>query len=235
METIKKEKKYQFIGDNKLKVEIYCGSKDGMLLFHADVLNIESQPVDDNLVVGFLSAVNSFAKDMRWPAGVSLIRSGNLECRLSSGNYIFTALLIENPQPIAMNSMLESYISSIASDLCQKFEDKYKKELQKAEKTHLYDANEFTGFKSEILTIIDKFGAEIKELYYKLVLIDAIYAHVPSKWCIPIMSKAAEGHDVTADFDDLIQKYPHFKKVITKINMEYDGIWELFGVPLYVI
>jgi len=216
-----------------LKVEIYVGSKDGMLLFHADVLNIESQPVDDNLVVGFLSAVNSFAKDMRWPAGVSLIRSGNLECRLSSGQYVFTALLIENTQPIAMNSMLESYISSIASDLCQKFEEKYKKELIKSEKSHLYDESEFKGFKSDILATIDKFGEEIKELYYKLILIDAIYAHVPSKWCIPIMSKAAEGQDITPDFEDLIQKYSHFKKVIRKINVEYDAIWELFGVPLY--
>jgi hypothetical protein len=213
-------------------VSVYISTKDGSLLLHTDVVN-PTEVRDENLVSGFLSAINSFASDMGWPAGVSLIRSGNLECRLSSGKRIFVALIIENPAIISTNAMLESYISSVASDICEKFENQYTKLLEKAQgSNNVYPEHEFAKFKDNIMEIVDKFGAEIKELYYKLILVDAIYSRVPMKWCTPLIEKAATSADLTQDFDDLIKKYPHFTKIIWKINNGYRPIWELFGVNL---
>ena len=215
------------------KTEIYIGTKEGNFLFHMDVLNLEVQPVDDTLVVGFLSAVNSFAKDMGWPAGASLIRSGNLECRISSGKYIFTSLLIENPYIIHTDSTLDTYISEMTNVICDRFEKKYESVLETAMGDRVYDAKILEPFKEEILTVINEFGEQIRELYFKLILVEAIYAKVPQKWCLPLISKVSAGEDVASEFPNIISKYPHFKNVISKINNDQRPIWEIFGVPLY--
>lgn len=213
-------------------VSVYISTKDGTLLLHTDVVE-PTEIRDENLVSGFLSAINSFASDMGWPGGVSLIRSGNLECRLSSGKKTFVALIIDNPAIISTNAMLESYISSVASEICEQFESTFEKVLQQASgANNAYPEHEFVKFKDTILAIVDKFGAEIKELYYKLILVDAIYSRVPMKWCTPLIEKAGTGADLTADFEDLIKKYPHFTKVIWKINNNFRAIWDLFGVNL---
>jgi hypothetical protein len=218
------------------RAEIYVATKEGTFLLHLDVLNMETKAVDENLVTGFLSAVNSFAKDMNWPSGVSLIRSGPLECRLSSGEFVFTALIFENSTLSGTNSMLESTVSCMASDINKKFEDVFHDKLIEGLQKRMYGAHDFDGFTDEIINIIDEYGKEINELYFKLICIDAIYARVPQKWILPLMARVGEGESIPSiynEFPEIIKKYPQFIRSISTVNNEQRPIWDLFGIELY--
>jgi len=212
---------------------IYLLSKDGSSLFSYS--SGDAKKVDAALVAGFLSAVNSFATEMGWPSGISLIRSGSLECRICPGKQVFSALVVE--QSTAGGYFTEPIIEDLATQICQRFEAKYKEEIEMQITGHFSDERAFYGFEADIEALFDQFKAQTFELYQKLILTEAMYAHVPQKWCIPLIKSLSTGttNDVTGEFASIIKKYPYFKKAIVKVNQEQAQVWDFFGISPYQI
>lgn len=211
-------------------VVIYVIFKDeGVLLHKYSILGEDERPEDD-LMSGFLSALNNFAKDIGWPSGVSLIRSGTLEARYSPGKHIFSVLIIDylqSGQNIILNT--ESILSGLANEITERFESKYKDYLTKK----YFDTSKFNDFRNDIDEIINKYGQETFELYQKLVLIEAMYVKVPQKHCLPLIEKVSEGENVTDKFAELIKEYPNMKKAIEKVNFTNAPVWEIFAIKIY--
>ena len=105
-------------------VEVYIIAKEAGLLLHKYSIVDLGETDRDLLMTGFLAALNQFAKDMNFPAGVSLIRSGTLEARFSSGNHVLAVLIIDYQIPLG--SSTEPILSGLAEEIVQKFEERYK-------------------------------------------------------------------------------------------------------------
>ncbi len=214
-------------------VEVYIIAKDaGILLYKYSIIDFDDSEsnIKDNLMSGFLTALNSFVKELDFPAGVSLIRSGSLEARFSPGEYVFSVLIIDYQMPLG--SSTEPILSGLAEEIVQKFEEKYKDALVEQEKTSKFDPNQFSAFSNDIDLIIDQYGQQSYELYQKLVLIEALYAKVPQKWCIPLIEKlgAEEKIDIVADIPKTY--HSQLKKAIRKVNFESEVVWEIFVVSI---
>jgi len=209
--------------------EIYIILKDEGTLVYKYSLFGNEQTEKDQLISGFLAAINIFARDIGWPHGVSLIRSGSLEARFSSGEYVFSVLIINYSQPL--NASTEPVLSGIAKEITLDFEDQYNNIL----KRKYFDLNQFKDFKEKINKIIQKYEKEAIELYQKLVLIESMYAKVPQKWCIPLIERVSNGENVLNEFTELIKRYPNMKKAINKVNLGNSPVWEIFGIPIYKI
>ncbi|MHA1519951.1 MAG: hypothetical protein ACTSRK_07180 [Promethearchaeota archaeon] len=212
-------------------VEIYIITKTGTLLHKYNLLDSE-QTDKDQLVGGFLTALNGFASGIGFPAGVSLIRSGNLEARFSSGSYVFSVLMIDYFMPLSF--MIEPILSGLAREMTEVFENTYKEILILGEKQRIYRAGDFEGFRKEIDVLIDKYGSETSELYQKLILIEGIYAKVPQKWLIPLMEKISNGENILDQLTHEIPEIYHnqMRKVIRKVNIENRPILDIFALPL---
>ena len=211
-------------------VEAYIIVKDaGILLYKYSILDF-GQTDKDQLMSGFLSALNNFVKELDFPAGVSLIRSGHLEARFSPGQHVFAVLIIDYQMPLG--SSTEPILSGLAEEIVIRFEEKYKEALEKQAKTQKFVPDTYKDFWLEIDKIIDQFGRQSNELYQKLVLIEAMYAKVPQKWCLPMIEQLGEGKDV-----DIVKNIPdtyssQLKTAIRKVNLDSKPVWEIFVVPL---
>jgi len=211
-------------------VEVYIIAKDaGLLLYKYSILDF-SQTDKDQLMSGFLSALNNFAKEMEFPEGVSLIRSGSLEARFSPGKHVFSVLIIDYQIPLGAST--EPILSGLAEEIVLTFEEKYKKDLEKQIKSQKFQPEAFGDFWMEIDKIIDLYGAQSNELYQKLVLIEALYAKVPQKWCLPLIEDLGQGKKVNI-IDNIPDSYHQaLKKAINKVNLESKPVWEIFVVPI---
>lgn len=211
-------------------VEVYIITKDaGVLLYKYAILDFE-ETAKDQLMSGFLTALNNFAKDMDFPAGVSLIRSGSLEARFSPGKDVFSVLIINFEMPLG--SSTEHILSGLAEEITVKFEEKYKVPLEKQIQSNRFEPNVFSDFWQDIDQIIDQYGAQSNELYKKLVLIEAMYAKIPQKWCLPAFEQIGAGEQV-----DIVKCIPEtyhrlLKDAIKKVNLANKPVWEIFVVPL---
>ena len=212
-------------------VEIYIITKPGTLLHKYNLLDSE-QSDKDQLVGGFLSALNGFASEIGFPAGVSLIRSGNLEARFSPGEYVFSVLMIDYFMPLSF--MIEPILSGLAREMTEIFEITYENILVLGEKQRIYKAGDFEGFRKEIDRLIDKYGYETNELYQKLILIEGLYAKVPQKWILPLMEKISDGENILNQITKGIPEIYHdqMRKVIQKVNIENKPILDIFALPL---
>ncbi len=211
-------------------VEVYVIAKDaGILLYKYSIVDF-GQTDKDQLISGFLSALNNFVKELDFPAGVSLIRSGHLEARFRPGEHVFAVLIIDYQMPLGAST--EPVLSGLAEDIVVKFEEKYKKPLEEQIKNQQFEPDNFKDFWNDIDLIIDQYGEQSNELYQKLVLIEALYAKVPQKWCIPMIEEVGEGKRV-----DIVKNIPktyhnNLKKAIRKVNLNSKPVWEIFVVPL---
>jgi hypothetical protein len=210
------------------RVEIYVITKDeGANLIKFDILG-ESDAEKDQLISGFLAALNNFANDLGFPAGVSLIRSGSLEAWYSVGAYIFTVFIIDYSVPLGLTC--EPILSGMANEITERFESLYVAEILEGKKKKVFKSKAFTGFKSEV--IIEKYMQETFELYQKLILIEAMYAQVPQKWCLPLLERAAKGENIIQDLGQIPKNYQsQLKKAIIKVNVSAAPVWEIFQVP----
>ncbi len=211
-------------------VEVFIIVKDAGILLHKYSLIHVEQSDRDQLMSGFLSALNNFIKELDFPAGVSLIRSGSLEARFSSGENVFTVLIIDYQMPLG--SSTEPILSGIAEEIVLKFEEKYRDVLKQQLEDHTFIPETFKDFNDDIDKIIDLYGEQSLELYEKLVLIEALYAKVPQKWCLPLIEQIGEGKQV-----DIVKSIPEtyhsqLKKAIRKVNMNSKPVWEVFVLPL---
>ncbi|MBD3255106.1 MAG: hypothetical protein GF383_08425 [Candidatus Lokiarchaeota archaeon] len=211
-------------------VEVYIVARDaGLLLNKYSIVNFEEH-VKDQLISGFLTALNNFARELDFPEGVSLIRSGTLEARFSPGKRVFSVLIIDYQMPLG--SSTEAILSGLASEIVQKFEEIYQDDLEKQTNSNKYRPKAFKDFWKEIDKIIDQFGEQSYELYQKLVLIEALYAKVPQKWCFPLIERVGGGERV-----DILSEIPEMyhrplKQAIKKVNLYSKPVWEIFVVPL---
>jgi len=211
-------------------VEVYIIAKDaGLLLYKYSILDF-GQTDKDQLMSGFLTALNSFVKELDFPAGVSLIRSGHLEARFSPGKHVFAVLIIDYQMPLG--SSTEPILSGLAEEIVMKFEEKYKDDLEKEIKSQKFEPNAFSDFWQDIDIIIDLYGEQSNELYQKLVLIEAMYAKVPQKWCLPMIEQLGEGKQV-----EIVKNIPdtyhsNLKKAVLKVNLDSQPVWEIFVVSL---
>jgi len=212
------------------RVEIYVITKDeGANLIKFDILG-ESDSEKDQLISGFLAALNNFASDLGFPAGVSLIRSGSLEAWYAIGEKIFTVFIIDYSVPLGMTC--EPILSGMATEITERFENLYETEILAGQKKKVFKSEVFIGFKTEIETIIEKYMQETFELYQKLILIEAMYAQVPQKWCLPLLERAAKGENIIQDLGEIPKQYQgQLKKAIKKVNTSAAPVWEIFQVP----
>ncbi|MHA2392590.1 MAG: hypothetical protein ACXAEX_11660 [Promethearchaeota archaeon] len=211
-------------------VEVYIIAKDaGILLYKYSIIDF-GQTEKDQLMSGFLTALNNFAKEVDFPAGVSLIRSGSLEARFSPGEYVFSVLIIDYQIPLG--SSTEPILSGLAEEITEKFENTYEQPLENQVKTNKFEPNTFKDFWKDIDRIINKYGEESFELYQKLILIEAIYAKVPQKWCLPLIEQAGKGK--TVNIVESIPKTYHrtLKRAIQKVNLDSMPVWEIFAVSV---
>ena len=212
------------------RVEVYVIVKDAGVLLNKYAILDFGQTDKDQLMSGFLSALNNFVKELDFPEGVSLIRSGSLEARFSPGEHVFSVLIIDYQMPLG--SSTEAILSGLAEEINQKFEEKYKEPLQKQVKSHKFEPNVFKDFWKDIDQIIDQFGEESHELYQKLVLIEAMYAKVPQKWCLPMIELVGAGRrvDVRKGIPEMYHRL--LKRAIQKVNHENRPVWEIFAVSM---
>ncbi|HME56134.1 MAG TPA: hypothetical protein VKM55_28285 [Candidatus Lokiarchaeia archaeon] len=213
------------------RVDIYIITKDeGANLTKFNILG-EYDQEKDQLISGFLAALNTFAKDLDFPDGVSLIRSGSLEARYAMGKRIFTVLIIDYSMPLG-GMMTEPILSGMANEITERFEAQYEQQLIEGQKNKFYKSANFIEFNKEIEDIIAKYMQETFELYQKLVLIEAMYAKVPQKWCLPLLERASEGENIIPSLKDIPAQYqPQLKKAIDKVNSSAAPVWEIFQVP----
>ncbi len=213
------------------RVEIYVITKEGMLIHKYSLLEMD-ESTRDQLVGGFLTALNSFAQEIGFPQGVSLIRSGNLEARFSSGNYIFSVLMIDYSIPLGL--MTEPILSSLTNEITELFEKKFIAQLQHGKELNMYRSSDFHDFRVEIDRLIDRYGDETFELYQKLVLIEALYAKIPQKYILPLMEKTSQHEDICEDLKTIPQAYQwSLQKVIEKVNFESAPLWQIFATSLF--
>ncbi len=216
---------------NPNRIEIYVVTKAGALLHKFDLISMD-QLSHDQLMSGFLSALNSFASDLGFPEGVGLIRSGTMECRFSPGKFIFSALIIDYSMPLGLNS--EGILSGLANDVTELFEKQFSQQLLEGEASHVYRSSDFSSFRTVLNDLIDRYGRETFELYQKLILIESMYAKVPQKWIIPLIERAQEGKSVLDELRMIPKAYlPQLKKVIRKINYESAPVWNLFAITQF--
>lgn len=218
---------------NPNRIEIYIVTKDGALLHKFNLIHFD-QLSQDQLMGGFLSALNSFAAELGFPQGVGLIRSGTMEARFSPGKYIFSVLIIDYSMPLGLSS--EGILSGLAADVTKLFEDQFSQELSNGEKSNVYRSSDFKAFNTVLNDLIDRYGRETFELYQKLILIEAMYAKVPQKWIIPLIEKASYGESCLDELRTIPKAYkPQLKKVIRKINYESAPVWDLFAIPKFEV
>ncbi|MHA1149225.1 MAG: hypothetical protein ACTSR8_13380 [Promethearchaeota archaeon] len=211
-------------------VEVYIIAKDaGILLYKYSILDF-GETDKDQLMSGFLTALNNFVKELDFPEGVSLIRSGSIEARFSAGEHIFSVLIIDYQMPLG--SSTEPILSGLAEDITKCFEQKYPSLSEQIE-TGQYEPDSFQDFREEIDQIIDQYGVESYELYQKLVLIEALYAKVPQKWCLPMIEQLGQGQEKVDIVKGIPKNYhPQLKKAIRKVNLDSLPVWEIFAVSI---
>ncbi len=210
------------------KVEIYIITKTGILLHKYSILSIK-QEQKDQLMSGFLTAINSFAKEIGFPTDVSLIRSGNLEARFYSGKYVFSVIIIDYSMPLGL--MTEPILSGLAEELCHLFERTYRAELELGNDTNIYKDSDYESFHSHIVETINKYAKETGELYHKLILIEAIYSKVPQKWILPLMEKAGSEFDIVEGLRAIPKIYrSELRNAIDKVSLTSMPLWKIFAI-----
>jgi hypothetical protein len=210
--------------------EIYIITKEGLGVFHYSYKGSSGQ--NSELISGFLSAINSFAEELGWPSGVGLIRAKGLECRIVPGDIVFCAVLLSSTSGLGV--MTDPILNDLAEELLKSFEKNFGEQLKKDGK--YIEPKKYTKFEKNCHEVIDLQRDQVYELYQKLCLIESIESKVPQKWCLPLMEELSSGvKDVTPKFKDIIQKYPHMKRVIERINYSSAPVWDIFDIPLYPV
>ena len=180
------------------RIEFYINTKTGLMLHKFSVKkNANIDDKNDQLVSGLLSAINSFASDIGWSDGVSMIRSGSIEARYSQGKHVFGILIVDYYKPGIADS--ESALDGFARDITERFEAIYHKELEEASVTNRYDV---TLFQDMVLPLMAKLKSGENILDY---LPDIILKY-------PVMLQAIEKTNLDYEPVWTIFKVPMLKK-----------------------
>ncbi|WP_371802102.1 hypothetical protein [Candidatus Lokiarchaeum ossiferum] len=212
--------------------EVYIIAQNGLCLFHFELYGeIKECPVNQNLVSGLLSAINSFAENMGWKKGLNLIRSGSSELRFSKGQQIIVAVLTH--VEMKLSYLVEQILIDLANELGQKFEEIYGDILPKDIGYGVTDADRYCEFGDTIENLFSAYRRQTFELYQKLILTESIYLNAPIELCSSLIHKVTDGKSVIGEISDLIKLYPPVKRAIDKVNKEQKPMWQIFNIPIF--
>lgn len=213
--------------------EVYFITNNGLCLFHFLAYHgkIENSPINQNLVSGLLSAINSFAENIGWLSGVKLIKSGEIEVRFSKKEHIFVALMTN--VNLRLSHLVEPTLFDFAEDLGETFEKKYIKQIYRCYEKGIVNSEDFFDFQETINKFFIQYRKQTFDLYQKLILTEAIYLGVPYDICEELIHRVSEGKSVINQLADLMNDFPIITKAIQKVNFDQKPVWDIFGVPIY--
>ena len=213
--------------------EVYFITNNGLCLFHflAHHGKMESSPINQNLVSGLLSAINSFAENIGWLSGVQLIKSGEIEVRFSKKEHIFVALMTNVNS--RLSHLVEPILYDFADDIGEVFETNYAKQIYACYEKGLVNIADFSNFQDTINKYFIKYRQQTFELYQKLILTEAIYLGAPHDYCVNLIHQVSEGKSVISELAKLMKEYPAITTAIQKVNFDQKPVWDIFGVPTY--
>jgi hypothetical protein len=220
---------------DSLKIpEIFIINGSGSLLFHYDITGkAKSRDVDNHLLSGLISAIQTFTKTMGWSSGITLIRAEDVEIRFTGGNFILLAMV--SSIDLKLHVLVEPILNDFAQDLCQAFEKEFKADLVKVLEGTLFPVGSFEAFQTTFNEILEQYKNETLELYQKMILTEAIALDVPPEICSEMVHYLSEGQDVTSELKNLIENYPLLKKAIQHVNQIQRSIWQIFSIPIFEI
>ena len=213
--------------------EVYFITNNGLCLFHFLAFHgkMESSPINQNLVSGLLSAINSFAENIGWLSGVQLIKSGEIEVRFSKKENIFVALMTNVNS--RLSHLVEPTLFDFASDIGEAFEKKYSKQIFACYDKGIVNTDDFSNFQETINKYFILYRKQTFDLYQKLILTEAIYLGAPHDYCVDLIHQVSEGKSVISELAKLMKEYPVITTAIQKVNFDQKPVWDIFGVPIY--
>lgn len=213
--------------------EVYFITNNGLCLFHFLAFHgkMESSPINQNLVSGLLSAINSFAENIGWLSGVQLIKSGEIEVRFSKKENIFVALMTNVNS--RLSHLVEPTLFDFASDIGEAFEKNYSKQIFACYDKGIVNTNDFSNFQETINKYFIQYRKQTFDLYQKLILTEAIYLGAPHDYCVDLIHQVSEGKSVISELAKLMKEYPVITTAIQKVNFDQKPVWDIFGVPIY--
>ena len=218
--------------DNFDTPELYIIAKNGLCLFHFEFFGkIKEKPIDQNLVSGLVSAINSFVENLGWTKGLNLVRSGDTELRFSKSENIIVALLTH--VDMKFSYLVEQILVDLASDLGNTFEENYLDELQECAETGISDTEVFVNFKEVVSDFFIKYRKQTFELYQKLILTESLYLGIDTDLCSNLIHQISEGKSVIGELSDMMKQYPIIEKVIEKVNNKQEPMWKIFNIPIF--
>ncbi len=218
---------------SKLEIpEIFILTKNGLCLFHFEFFGeIKEKPINQNLISGLLSAINTFAVNMGWEKGLNLIRSGDSELRFGMGEHIIVAL--SSNVNMKLSYLVEQILVDLANDLGRDFEHKYHQYLEKSNENGIADTAIFTDFKETVNTFFIKYRKQTFELYQKLILTEGIYLGCLPELCANLIHRLTNGKSVIGEMSEILRDYPIISHAISKVNIEQKPLWQIFNIPLF--
>ncbi len=213
--------------------EVYFITNNGLCLFHFLAFHgkMESSPINQNLVSGLLSAINSFAENIGWLSGVQLIKSGEIEVRFSKKENIFVALMSNVNS--RLSHLVEPTLFDFASDIGEAFEKNYSKQIFACYDKGIVNTDDFSNFQETINKYFILYRKQTFDLYQKLILTEAIYLGAPHDYCVDLIHQVSEGKSVISELAKLMKEHPVITTAIQKVNFDQKPVWDIFGVPIY--
>lgn len=213
--------------------EVYFITNNGLCLFHFLAYHgkMERSPINQNLVSGLLSAINSFAENIGWLSGVKLIKSGEIEVRFSKKEHIFVALMTNVNS--RLSHLVEPILFDFAEEIGEFFENNYSKQIYACYEKGIVNTDDFSEFQESINKFFIQYRKQTFELYQKLILTEAIYLGVPHDSCVDLIHQVSEGKSVINELAKLMKDYPVITNAIQKVNFDQKPVWDIFGVPIY--
>ena len=213
--------------------EVYFITNNGLCLFHFLAFHgkMEKSPVNQNLVSGLLSAINSFAQNIGWLSGVQLIKSGEIEVRFSKKEHIFVALMTNVNS--RLSHLVEPTLFDFASDIGEAFENNFSEQIYACYDKGIVNSDDFTNFQDTINKFFVQYRKQTFDLYQKLILTESIYLGAPHDYCVELIHQVSEGKSVIGELAKLMKEYPVITTAIQKVNFDQKPVWDIFGVPIY--
>ena len=132
--------------------EIYILSQEGTSLFHFDIMgDMKENPVNEDLVSSYLSALNMFTDTMGWEEGVNGIKSGQREVRFWKGEHVIVCI-VSNIEDEKSRYQIIPILEDFAQELCNMFEQKYQQDLERGSSL----VSKFSGFKNLLQTLLEE-------------------------------------------------------------------------------
>jgi hypothetical protein len=228
----KKIEPIPLVPPNEINIpEIYIMLHSGACLFHLNMIGgIKSEPVNEDLMASYLSALNMFAETMGWVDGVNSVKSGKKEISFHKGKYVIVCLVSQTEDDKSRYQIIP-VLEDFARDLSEMFESKYGWALKK-QSTNTSSYENFNKIFEKLLT---QYRNRNFELYQKLILVESQYLGLPDEKFGTLITKLSMGEDIMVEMSKMILNFPILKNAIQKINYQNYSIWQIFSTPIFQV